>query len=85
MVRLDFWSLEHTKIVRQGSILAPALFNAYGVNTIRASFFVLSEGVKVGERQINNLTFADHIALCKKDLLEKKRVSGQSGLMVKRY
>ena len=52
------------KGVRQGCILSPMLFNMYGEMIMReAGLDTMSEGIRIGGSQINNLRYADDTTL----------------------
>ena len=55
------------KGVRQGSILSPCLFNFYAEYIMRnAKLDEAQAGIKIAKRIVNNLTYADDIALWQK-------------------
>ena len=76
------------KGVRQGCILSPPLFNLYSEQIMRnAGIKDMTEGVKVGGRNVNNLRYADDTTLLAetapylKELLERVKVESlKSGL-----
>ena len=52
------------KVVRQGCILSPCLFNFYAVYIMRnAGLEEAQAGIKIAGRNINNLRYADDITL----------------------
>ena len=57
----EWFSVE--KGVRQGCILSPICFNLYTEYIMRASADVSEDGVKVKEKTLNNLRYADDIVL----------------------
>ena len=55
------------KGVHQGCILSPCLFNFYAENIMRnAGLDEAQAGIKIAKRIVNNLTYADDIALWQK-------------------
>lgn len=52
-----------TKGVRQGCIISPILFNAYAEQIVRKSIGNEENGIKIGNRKINNLRYADDLVL----------------------
>ena len=61
------------KGVRQGCILSPCLFNFYAENSMRnAGLEEAQAGIKIDERNINNLRYADDTTLMTKSEEELK-------------
>lgn len=57
-------NFEIGKGVRQGCILSPILFNAYGEFIMRtANLDQMEEGISIGGQRINNLRYADDTTL----------------------
>ena len=55
------------KVVRQGCILSPCLFNLYAEYIRRnAGLEEAQAGIKIARRNINNLRYADDITLMEK-------------------
>ena len=55
------------KVVHQGCILSPCLFNLYAEYTMRnAGLEEAQAGIKIAGRNINNLKYADDIMLLQK-------------------
>ena len=73
------------KVVRQGSILSPCLFNSYAGYTVRNARLNESQtAIKIAGRIINNLRYADDTTLmAESDLLMRVREeSEKAGLKV---
>lgn len=69
-VRLDNKSSDTFKIqrgVRQGCILSPRLFNAYGEYVIRRALENFDGGVSINGKKIQNLRYGDDITLIARD------------------
>ena len=59
---MDWFQIE--KVVRQGCILSPCLFNLYAEYIMRnARLEEAQAGIKITERNINNLRYADDTTL----------------------
>ena len=92
-VETDFGEAEWFKIgkgVRQGCILSPYLFNLHAEHIMRNAGLEEAEaGIKIGERNINNLRYADDTTLMaeseedlKELLMKVKKESQKAGLML---
>ena len=58
----DWFKIE--KLVQQGCLLSPCLFNLYAEHIVRsARLDELQAGIKIGKRNINKLRYADDISL----------------------
>ena len=83
----DDW-LKIEKGVQWGCLLSPCLFNLYAEHVVRnARLDELQVGIKIGERNINNLRYADDITLMaesdeqlKSILIRVKEESERAGL-----
>ena len=51
------------KGVRQGCTLSPCLFNSYAEHIIRNAGLAVTSGIKIAEKNINNLRYADDTTL----------------------
>ena len=67
---MEQWTTDWFQIgkgVHQGCILSPCLFNFYAENIMRnAGLDEAQAGIKIAKRIVNNLTYADDIALWQK-------------------
>ena len=78
------------KRVRQGCILSPCLFNLYAEHIMRNTGLEEAQaGIKIGRRNINNLSYADDTTLMaeseeelKSLLIKVKEESGKVGLKI---
>ena len=62
-MELQFW-FQIRKLVHQGCILSPCLFNLYAEYIIQnAGLDEAQTGIKIAGRNINNLRYADYIIL----------------------
>ena len=71
------------KEIRQGCILSPCLFNLYAEHIMRnARLDEAQAGIKIAERNINNLRYADDTTLMaeSKEELQVKEESEKTGL-----
>ena len=83
---IDWFKIE--KGVRQGCLLSPCLFNLYTEHIVRnAGLDELQAGIKIGRRNINNLSYMDNITLMaesqeelKSPLMRVKEESERAGL-----
>jgi hypothetical protein len=80
---------EVRKVVRQGCILSPYLFNMYSEYIVRKVGFEDNKGIKVGGRTINSLRYADATTILTEDkedmrnpLKKLKEDSEKAGLML---
>ena len=63
------------KRVRQGSLLSPCLFNLYAEHIMRnAGLDELQPGIKIGRKNINNLTYAGDTTLLTESEQELKNL-----------
>ena len=85
-ITTDWFKIE--KGIRQGCLLSPCLFNLYAEHIMRnARLDELQAGIKIGERNINNLRYADDTTLMaeseeelKNLLMRVKEESEKTGL-----
>ena len=65
---------EVRKVVRQGCILAPYLFNLYSEYILRRVGFEGNIGIKVGGRATNNLWYADDTTILAEDKEDMRKL-----------
>ena len=67
------------KGLHQGYILSPCLFNLYAEYFIRNAWLNEAQaGIKIAERNINNLRYADDTTLMAENEEELKKLLGES-------
>jgi hypothetical protein len=75
-VRTEYGNTEWCEVrkgVRQGCILSPYLFNLYSESIMRRVGSEDEKGIKVGERTINNLRYADDTTTLAEDKEDLKK------------
>jgi hypothetical protein len=75
---------EVRKVVQQGCILSPYLFNMYSEYIVRKVGFKYNIGIKIGGRTINNLQYADSTTILAEEKEDMEKITKKAKRRVRK-